>query len=44
MNKLLEGKSYHEFDSTEEVEIWARKHYADLLNIPREDELHQMIL
>lgn len=43
MNKLLEGKSYHEFDSTEEVEIWARKHYADLLDIPREDELHQMI-
>ena len=44
MNVVTENQSYFEFKRTEEVEEWARKYYADLLDSPREDELHKLIL
>ncbi len=43
MNVVTENQSYFEFKRTEEVEEWARKYYADLLDSPREDELHKLI-
>ena len=40
---VIEGQVYHEFDCMEEAEIWARKYYVDLLNLPKENELHKKI-
>lgn len=40
---MVEEQAYREFDNIEETEIWARMYYSDLLNLPREDELHKMI-
>lgn len=43
MNVVIEGQAYREFDSVEETEIWARKYYSDLLDLPKENEFHKMI-
>lgn len=43
MNLVIDGQEYREFDSAEEVEIWARKHYDSLLALPKENEVHKMI-
>lgn len=40
---MIEGQVYREFSSEEEAEEWARQHYADLIGIPRDDELHKII-
>ncbi|MDE6748257.1 MAG: ADP-ribosyltransferase [Lachnospiraceae bacterium] len=43
MNVMIEGQVYREFYCIEETEMWARKYYADLLALPKENELHKMI-
>lgn len=43
MNVVVEEQAYREFDNIEETEIWARKYYSDLLDLPMENELHKMI-
>ena len=43
MNLSFSPQTYREFKSKEESEIWAWKHYSDLLNLSSEDALYKII-